>query len=144
MKTKDLKTILKPLIKQCIKEFIYEDGGLKTVVSEVVQGMSEGTKIVNESVQKPVTKKDFNYQPARNVDRISENKKRILDSIGTDAYGGINVFEGTEPLSSAGSVGETSVSGPLSGVDPRNKGIDISSIPGVKKWKILAGSERKG
>ena len=36
-----MKKKLKPLIKECIKEVIFEDGTLSSIVSEVVQGMGQ-------------------------------------------------------------------------------------------------------
>ena len=38
MNRKDFKRILKPLIKECIKEVIFEEGVLSTIVSEVIKG----------------------------------------------------------------------------------------------------------
>ena len=38
MNRKDFKRILKPLIKECIKEVIFEEGILSTVITEVVKG----------------------------------------------------------------------------------------------------------
>ena len=38
MTKKDFKRILKPLIKECIKEVMFEEGVLSTVITEVVKG----------------------------------------------------------------------------------------------------------
>ena len=39
MNKNELKKILKPLIKECIKEVIFEDGTLSTIISEVAVGL---------------------------------------------------------------------------------------------------------
>ena len=58
-----------------------------------------------------------------------ERKQKLLSAVNADAYGGINVFEGTEPLSAGGSASnETPTQGPLSDVDPNDPGIDITGI----------------
>ena len=44
MKTSEFQKIIKPLVKQCIKEVMFEEGILSTIVSEVVQGL-EGNVI---------------------------------------------------------------------------------------------------
>ena len=49
----------------------------------------------------------------------------------------IDLFEGTEPLSSAGSATHNSqAQGPLSGIDPTDAGVDISGIMGIagNRW----------
>ena len=47
MNKTELKKILRPLIKECIKEVIFEEGTLSTIISEVVKGTSE--TLVQES-----------------------------------------------------------------------------------------------
>ena len=48
----ELKQILKPLIKQCIKEVIFEEGTLSTIISEVMKGTS-GQNVVYETKKQP-------------------------------------------------------------------------------------------
>ena len=49
MNKKELKAALKPLIKECIKEVIFEDGVLSSEIQEVVKGTS--AQVVRESEQ---------------------------------------------------------------------------------------------
>ena len=62
-----------------------------------------------------------------------------MDSIGADAYNGVNLFEGTEPLTNR----EASSSGPKPGSvdlgDPSDAGVDISSLIGgaSQVWKAM-------
>ena len=46
MKRDELKKILKPLIKECIKEVIFEEGVLSTLVSEAVIGVSQTSQLL--------------------------------------------------------------------------------------------------
>ena len=41
MNKKELKQILEPLIKECIKEVIFEGGTISSIISEVVKGVGE-------------------------------------------------------------------------------------------------------
>lgn len=61
----------------------------------------------------------------------------MLEAIGKDAYGGIDLFEGTEPLSSAGST--TPSHSPLANIDPSDKGVNIDGLLGAfgTKWNAL-------
>ena len=43
MKKSELRQVLKPLIKECIKEVIFEEGILSNIVSEVAQGLGGQT-----------------------------------------------------------------------------------------------------
>jgi hypothetical protein len=95
MNKTELKKVLKPLIKECIKEVIFES-----------EALLESRRRAAE-----------------------ERKQKLLSAVNADAYGGINVFEGTEPLSAGGSTSnETPTQGPLSDVDPNDPGIDITGI----------------
>ena len=58
MNKTELKKILKPLIKQCIKEVIFEDGTLSNIVSEVTRGLS--TQVMTEA--QPIKQKSMKLQ----------------------------------------------------------------------------------
>ena len=157
MKKSELKAILKPLVKECIRESLYESGLLSNIISEVVQGVVEGQQktIIKESAEHKVHNSRNNEatEMARNLQAAEEKKKQLnsakknlLDSIGKDAYNGVDLFEGTTPLSSGGSPsGRPSPGGPMSGIAPSDPGVDISaltdSLGGV--WKKLAEGSRK-
>ena len=63
----------------------------------------------------------------------------MLDAIGKDSYGGVDIFEGTTPLKSGGSPDTSPApSSALGGVDPHDAGVDISNLfAGVDVWKKL-------
>ncbi len=58
----------------------------------------------------------------------------MLDAIGRDAYGGVNVFEGTTPAPAATTEGQAK--GPLSDVAPNDPGVDISGLFGDKAFAM--------
>ena len=138
MKKNELKKILKPLIKECIKEVIFEEGALSTIISEVMKGTSGSQPIVETRAQQP--KQDFARQE-RKLQEIKQRKRKLLDSIGKDAYNGVNLFEGTTPAPAPTS-GQGQ--GPLDGVAPSDPGVDISNIfsgHSAKIWQKLSGKD---
>jgi len=137
MKKNELKNMLKPLIKECIKEVIFEEGALSTIISEVVKGTSGSQPIVEAKAHQP--KQDFARQE-RKMEEAKQRRKKLLDSIGTDAYNGVNLFEGTTPAPAQKQQGQ----GPLDGVAPSDPGVDISSIfsgHSSKIWQKLSGKD---
>ena len=117
MKTNELKKILKPLIKQCIKEAIFEEGVLSGIISEVMKGVNT-TPVIQE--QKQVSKPKLDNGLAKK--KLQEQRKKMLDMIGKDAYNGINVFEGVEPAR------EGNQHSALSNISPNDPGVDISGL----------------
>ena len=135
MKRNELKQVLKPLIKECIKEVIFEEGVLSNIIAEVVKGTS-GAQLVTEQKAKPQRRVTQKEAKTKNKQLI-EQKKRLLGALGAEAYGGIDLFEGTTPMTSGQTTGGPST-GPLSNIDPRDPGIDISQMPGAGLWSKLA------
>lgn len=128
MKKSDLKRLIKPVVKECIHEVLLEEGLLSNVVSEVAKGL-QGNLIV-ETKQKPdkrLFNEDLQMKRKSNESRVKlqEHRKKLMDSISKDAYNGIDLFEGTEPMSTRepqkGAV-DLGASG--------DAGVDISSILG--------------
>tara|TARA_R110002012_G_scaffold205839_1_gene375619 strand:- start:574 stop:966 length:393 start_codon:yes stop_codon:yes gene_type:complete len=130
VKKSELKRLLKPMVKECIKECLYEEGILSSVVSEVVRGM--GTTVIKEEVAPPAFAKPAQQQPSKNG-VLKEHKQKLLDAIGKDAYGGVDLFEGTTPA--------PELANPLGDPDSSDPGVDISGIValGGKKWKAFMG-----
>ena len=142
MNKNELKKILKPLIKQCIKEVIFEDGTLSTIISEVVTGLGSANVIseASSSSQRTLeTDQEAKARRQRQQDVLKEQKKKMLDAIGKDAFNGVDLFEGTTPIRNAGN--PSAPSGPssaLEGVPPDDEGVDISGfLDGAKIWKHL-------
>tara|TARA_A100001391_G_scaffold200864_2_gene186325 strand:+ start:310 stop:672 length:363 start_codon:yes stop_codon:yes gene_type:complete len=120
MKSNEFKKILKPLIKQTVKEVLFEEGVLSKIVAEVATGL----KPTIVETRKP-TSQDTTYQDdarRKRIDKLKESTKFK------------NVFEGTQPLQ------ENSHSA-LQGVSAGDAGVDISDIQKMAagKWKHLLG-----
>ena len=115
MKSNELKKVLKPLIKQCIKEVIFEEGVLSGIITEVMKGVGT-TPVVRE--QKSVSKPSNEFAKKQ----LQEQRKKILDSIGKDSYNGVNIFEGTKPIV------ESNSHSPLANIDSGDPGVDIAGI----------------
>jgi len=130
MNKSELKKVLRPLIKECIKEVIFEEGILSNIVSEVAQGLSGQTLVEAKTTVKPHPRqKDENLkqEQTRVKQKLQETRKKMLDAIGTDSYNGVDVFAGTTPTSSPS---ESQQGSPLNGVDPGDSGVDINKLFG--------------
>jgi hypothetical protein len=131
------KSELKNMIKECVREVIFEDGVLSGVVTEVVRGLG-GTNLVVESRTSTNPVKTTPPDAAR---------RAVLDSIGRDHaksssaleeklartranFPNPALFEGTVPIPTDDQ---------LSDNDP---GININNIPGMGKWAAIASTQK--
>ena len=147
MNRKDFKRILKPLIKECIKEVILEEGVLSTVITEVVKG-THATSTRNSQPKLQTEQKQeasfINRQEILEEKRKADLKRRrkLLDASG---FGGVDIFEGTEPLNESGGPSKnSSPQGMFSDLAPGDSGVDISAIMNIgsgHNWKKLARGE---
>ena len=139
MKRAELKRLIKPLIKECLGEVLLESGVLSTVISEVVVGLSQTQPLV-ESARPQQPQAPALPDTSAQTRQLRETRKKMLEAVGRDAYGGVDVFEGTKPLKSGGSPGSSpSPASPLAGRDPSDAGVDITTLmPGMADvWKKL-------
>jgi hypothetical protein len=125
------KSELKNIIKECVKEVIFEEGVLSGIIAEVATGLGAAT--LQESSPSPVNR------PA-----LSETKKEVLRAVGNQGYEDVKkrfsnpgLFEGTKPIP------EGKGSGPLSGMAPGDPGLDISAIPGAANWAAIAAGKKR-
>ena len=126
MKKADLKKAIKPLVKECIHEVLLEEGLLSNIVSEVAVGMQG--KVLVEAQQQSTTPqiiKNENRQ-TNNVQKLKQQKRRMLDAIGKDAYNGVDLFEGTTPAPAE----HSQAAGAVDLGSPNDSGVDISSLLG--------------
>lgn len=129
MKKEEIKKILKPLIKECIKEVLFEEeGSLSHIIREVAGGLSNKQQIVEAKFTPPKNTK----KAPQNNKAIAQTRKRLLDAIGTTAYNGIDIFEGVTPTSAP--IKEGAHRGPLADVAPNDPGVDISNLFGEKAF----------
>lgn len=133
MNREELKKALKPLIKQCIKEVLLEETGvLSKIVSEVAVGLVGDRQVVTETAQEKVPQRNNRDEERKRASReLQEHKRKMLAAIGGSAYNGIDLFEGTTPMTSAGSPTPQPSNGPMRDMDPNDPGVDINSIPGL-------------
>ena len=140
MNKSQLKKLIKPVVKECIQEVLIEEGLLTEVVAQVASGMSRqpivenkpkkrNDKLFNEDLQMQRKSREANK-------KLQAHRKKLLDSIGGDAYNGVDLFEGTTPAPPQQEQGK----GALSGIDPRDPGVDISKFASSGMWKKLAGN----
>ena len=134
MKKSDLKKVLKPIIAECIRESLYEEGLLKNIVSQVVEGYSAGAApiVETQTVTNAPSEKEINESKKMKA-KLEQTKKQMLSAIGNGAYGGVDVFAGTTPMRSA----EPQAGNIMEGVDPSDKGVDISSIVNGNWGKLI-------
>ena len=134
MNKEQLKKTLKPMIKECIKEVIFEEGILSSIISEVVKGTAQP---LVESRQPTYQQPQVDYEAKQRAEK--ERRRKMLDSIGRDAYNGVDLFEGTQPLKESRSTAPHG-SKALDGVAPNDPGVNLSAL-GVNTdiWSKLAG-----
>ena len=138
MNKEQLKKTLKPMIKECIKEVIFEEGILSGIISEVVKGTS-GQRIVE--TQQPQRYQQPQVDHELEERKRKERRRRMLDSIGRDSYNGVDLFEGTTPLTNRESGRSSGPTGSkaLEGVSPNDPGVDISAFGASSAiWSKLA------
>ena len=151
----ELKNILKPLIKHCVKEVLLEEGILSTVISEVIKGTQPA--LINTAHHNPPVLHNVADAPANDLYEqqarkqliqqqrqdlleekerlLQEQKQKIFNATGLSR----DIFEGVQPLAHGGSLDGTPHRGSLADVAPDDPGVDIAGIMalGGDKWKKL-------
>ena len=143
----ELKKILKPLIKECIKEVMFESGVLSRVVSEVASGLTDNRQVLAET-KSASTPERQHIESARSEQaeaanqKLAEYKRSFAESVSKDNYGGVDLFEGTEPLKSGGTPDAGPKMGPMANIDPDDAGVDIGGLTKIagRAWNKLASS----
>lgn len=131
MKPSEFKKVLKPLIKQTVKEVLLEEGVLSNIVAEVARGLQAPVLVESSSAKKDnhqnLKKKEEEYESARQ-DRI----RKLNES----AAIGVDVFSGVPKIPDSPSSGRGSA---LAHVAPDDRGVDISDIQNLvgNKWRDL-------
>lgn len=137
----DLAKILKPIVKQLVREAIQQE--LAPVITEIIKQTSN-TKIVerfapSEPRQAPIPE-SLQKERLQEKQKLLEERKRTLEDMSKKSYGGINIFEGTTPLGSAGSPEQqpsAAMADPLAGTDPNDPGVDIGGLLRMTGgWKL--------
>jgi len=129
MNSKDLKASLKPIVKELVYECLIKEGILSSVVSEVMKGVST-TQVIAEQRTVQTTQPKKQTPKLESNEEAAARRKKLEETLMSKI--GINVFEGTKPMSKRGSVNESSApeakASPLANVDPSDPGVDISGL----------------
>jgi hypothetical protein len=128
MKKSELKKILRPLVSECIKESLMEDGLISEIIAEVVRGMTASsprppTNIATAQDTQSASPVDRRAEQAK---KLQEHRSKLMSAIGKEAYNGVNLFEGTSPAPAQAP--STHAASPLSGQAPNDAGVDISNL----------------
>lgn len=126
MNRAELKKVLKPLIKECIKEVIFEQGTLSGIITEVVQGL-QGVPPKEIPEKKSVKSSEPSEALLQARKSLQETKRSLQNSTGLKG-----IFEGTTPMRQSSG---PSQHGALRDQDPGDEGVDISGI-----MKVAGGS----
>ena len=127
MNQNDLTKILKPLVKKLVKEAMQEE--LSTVISEIIKQTSK--PIIETKQQASVVNEDMQRERLVEKQKISNERRRMLEEVSKNSYGGINIFEGTTPIASAGNPEQRineKAGDPLADSDPSDPGVDIGGL----------------
>ena len=146
MNKKELKQLIKPLVKECINEVLLQEGVLSSIISEVMIG-TQAAPLREQApapTQKPTRQLETDEQAMQRIQerqrQASNKKKKLLDAIGKDSYGGVDLFEGTQPLGSGGNPDSgTQAQGALSGYAPDDAGVNIDGLLNIAggAWKKI-------
>ena len=123
MKKSDLKQLIKPLVKECIHEVLIEEGLLSNVVAEVAQGLQGN--LMTEARPRALEQRQIKRTADDSRSKLKEHRRKLMGAINKDAYGGVDLFEGTEPMQQS----EPAAGHPDLG-DPNDAGVDLSAILG--------------
>ena len=148
MKKTELKKILKPIINECVREAIFEDGILSSIISEVTRGFRNAPLV--ETASPPITADPVAARMQRNAfdkeqaTELRDHKKKLMAAIGPDAYNGVNLFEGTTPAPAQANPRQ--MASALHGHEPRDAGVDISNLFGTvgSHWSAHMGASKDG
>jgi len=147
MKKSELKKILKPLVHECIKESLLEDGLISGIIAEVVKGMATPQPLVEAVAPKvdPVKERmRRNAFTSEQSTKLKEHKNKLMSAIGGNSYNGVDLFEGTTPGASQASPQQQA--SPMAGQNPGDPGVDITSLFGSvgRNWNAHMSDVREG
>lgn len=161
MKKNDLKALLKPIIKEALKEMLFEEEGvLAHVIGETLKasGMQHAAQINESRTERPTPRTSSDpirrfIEQSRQAsatkpkEDVSAAKQRLIEGAKKSGFGKLSegilatAFEGTTPLETGGEEMMMSspagavaggVGDPLAGLAPEDPGVDISQLFGKR------------
>ena len=144
MKKSELKKILKPLVTECIKEVIFEEGILSGIITEVARGMSVETSAAAPKTDPVTERMQRNAFDSERSTALREQKRKLMSAIGSEAYNGVNLFEGTTPGTGPSTASQQA--SPMAHQPAGDPGVDISNLVGSAKtnWNAHMGDLNEG
>ena len=124
------KSELKNIIKECVKEVIFEKGVLSGIITEVATGLQGTTSTVVQEAKSSLRTPESEAMRRKVLDSVAKNTNPYEDA--KQKFANPELFEGTAPVPSGDG------RGPLSGVAPGDPGVDLTNIPGMRSWAHLA------
>ena len=134
MKADEFRKILKPLIRQTVKEVLLQEGVLSKVVAEVAKGMQQPLMERQETPVKAAAERQVDRQEKKEYEEQRQERiKRLNESTGI----------GAEVFNNVRNMPEDNSNSPLSGIRSDDAGVDISGIQKLAsgKWKQLTGGK---
>ena len=145
MKVSEFKKVIKPLIKECIKEVMIEDDMFTNIMVGVISEM----KVLQPQSKPQSRPRDNSLMLEQKQDRLEADRQRRIKLMNERAnlmVGGVNVFEGVEPLTESQARGDSGMAAPgsLTGIDPSDAGVNISGLVNLAggRWNRLQKSGR--
>ncbi len=143
MDKNSLKKVIKPLIKECLTEILYEQG-LNKLIEESIkvkqkEAIRENIEEKQEEDIKTARQKFMGLVPQEQKKiNLKEAKRQLLEKIGKN---GFDPFEGSIPSTDDDSEQVSESLNPQATVVPgiQGRGVDISSLLGQNKevWKTF-------
>lgn len=128
------KSELKNIIKECVREVIFEEGVLSGIITEVVGGLHGSPPRLAEA----------SAPAAPPTPRVDAAKQEVLRAVAGQGYENLKkrfsnpgLFEGTSPIP------DGKGNGPLSGMPAGDPGLDISALPGAGTWAAIAAGKKR-
>jgi hypothetical protein len=160
MKISELKKILKPLIKECVKEVLLEENGIiSKFITETVSGLANAKEVLferkteRESVQRQTEQKPKN-------EKLEKFREKMLAEVKGSAYEDLpeHITKNDEKLISVKEKFSNNVSlqESLNGVDVfegtksitedeavQEKGVDLNIFKNMGLWKKIADGKKE-
>ena len=116
------KSELKNLIKECVREVIFEEGALRTIVTEVTQGLSTKQPIMEQRTSTSSAPEQRTDVRSKIIEAMGKNNTEDPYASARKRMPNSKLFEGTMPLEESGA----------------GAGVDIKNIPGLQNWGTIA------
>ena len=116
------KSELKNLIKECVREVIFEEGALRTIVTEVTQGLSTKQPIMEQRTSTSSAPEQRTDVRSKIIEAMGKNNTEDAYASARKRMPNSKLFEGTMPLEESGA----------------GAGVDIKNIPGLQNWGTIA------